>query len=81
MSTERSYGYLEGTVHLSGQPDQLRLHRLADGTAVPVQGHAVEQEEAAEEELESDGEANRAQSAAAAELLTRPLQLLEIIRR
>lgn len=38
--------HLKGTVHLSGQSDQLRLHRLADGAAVTVQGHAVQQEEA-----------------------------------
>lgn len=40
--------YLKGTVEVSGESDQLLLHRLADGTAVAVQRHAVHQQEAAD---------------------------------
>lgn len=46
LRSHSGVSHLERTVELSGQPDQLRLHRLADGAAVAVQGHAVQQEEA-----------------------------------
>lgn len=40
--------HLKRTVEVSGDFDQLLLHRLADGAAVPVQRHAVDQQEARE---------------------------------
>lgn len=40
--------HLKGTVDVSGEFDQLLLHRLADGAAVAVQGHAVHQQETEE---------------------------------
>lgn len=36
--------HLKRTVEVPGEFDQLLLHRLADGTPVTVQGHAVHQQ-------------------------------------
>ena len=40
--------YLKRAVEVPGESDQLPLHRLTDGTAVTVQSHAVNQQEAAQ---------------------------------
>lgn len=44
--------HLKRTVEVSGELDQLLLHRLADGAAVAVQGHAVHQQKTEEREEE-----------------------------
>ena len=51
QSIQRSdavFPHLKRTVEVSGEFDQLLLHRLADGTPVTVQSHAVHQQETEE---------------------------------
>lgn len=57
--------HLKRTVEVSGEFDQLLLHRLADGAAVTVQGHAVHQQKA--EEREENVSVNAARFRGAAE--------------
>lgn len=56
--------HLKRTVEVSGEFDQLLLHRLADGAAVTVQGHAVHQQKAEEREQSVSVTAARSRGAA-----------------
>lgn len=53
------FPHLKGAVEVSGEFDQLLFHRLADGTPVAVQGHAVHQQEAAEKKRKRERDASR----------------------